>query len=178
MSRGRIGLLQLIIHMGQKHACSWARYALGQDKKRQLPQTRRPSGDFSPFPPFSSKSPLSKFHPIWIASCLAIFAIIAIACISGHKWDGWGNPPVHIISHFNLITFTRYVGWAAIHVTSPIWGPPVSPPPPPPHHVNRLLGIYVKIAEFPQEKRVGPSSLCSPVAGVIIFFSASRIWRT
>lgn len=26
------------------------------------------------------------------------------------------------------------------------------------HHVDRLLGIYVKIAEFPQEKRVGPSS--------------------
>ena len=56
--------------------------------------------------------------------------------------------------------------------------PPFPPSPPPPHHVNRLLGIYVKIAEFPQEKRVGPSSLCSPVAGFFIFFSASRIWRT
>ena len=100
----------------------------GTRQKKTITTNSRPSGDFSPFPPFSSKSPLSKFHPIWIASCLAIFAIIAIACISGRKWDGWGNPPVHIISHFNLITFTRYVEWAAIHVTSPIWGPPPHPP--------------------------------------------------
>ena len=175
MSRGRIGPLQLIIHMVQNHACSWARYALGQDKKRQLPQTRRPSGDFSPFPPFSSKSPLSKFHPIWIASCLAIFAIIAIACISGHKWDGWGNPPVHIISHFNLVTFTRYVGWTAKHVTPPIWGPPH-------HHVNRPLGTdmsrspnFLKRKEWVHHLLL---TLCSPVAGFIISFSASRIWCT
>ena len=25
----------------------------------------------------------------------------------------WGNPPVHIISHFNLITFAWWVGWPA-----------------------------------------------------------------
>ena len=38
----------------------------------------------------------------------------------------WGNPPVHIISPFNLITFTWYSDrWSNTpHVTSPIWGPP------------------------------------------------------
>ena len=32
-------------------------------------------------------SPWGHFwHPVWIASLLAFFAILAIACISGHKW--------------------------------------------------------------------------------------------
>ena len=44
----------------------------------------------------------------------------------------WGNPPIHIISHFNLITFAWNVGWPAtaglphlpgvphLHVTKPL----------------------------------------------------------
>ena len=48
----------------------------------------------------------------------------------------WGNPPVHIISRFNLITFTWSVGWPYERLygqagytplkraTSPTWGPP------------------------------------------------------
>ena len=86
-----------------------------------------------------------------------------------------GNPPVHIISHFNLITFTRYVGWTAKHVTPPIWGPPH-------HHVNRPLGTdmstspnFLKRKEWVHHLLL---TLSSPVDGFIIFFSASRIWHT
>ena len=44
------------------------------------------------------------------------------ACL--HGGGGWGNPPVHIISHLNVITFT--VRWSyPPHVTSPTWGPPL-----------------------------------------------------
>ena len=45
----------------------------------------QPSGGFSPFVPFLPKLSLSRWHPIWITSCLAIFTIFAIACISGHS---------------------------------------------------------------------------------------------
>ena len=34
----------------------------------------------------------------------------------------WGNPPVHVISHFNLITLNDRCGDLP-HVTSAIWGP-------------------------------------------------------
>ena len=34
----------------------------------------------------------------------------------------WGNPPVHIISHFNLMTFTWYVGWPS-KANSPVCNP-------------------------------------------------------
>ena len=35
-----------------------------------------------------------------------------------------GNPPVHIISHFNAITVTSDRLGDPPHVTTPIWGPP------------------------------------------------------
>ena len=44
-----------------------------------------------------------------------IFSVLVRACLHGGGgpqvgevtcFNGWGNPPVHIISPFNLITFT------------------------------------------------------------------------
>ena len=44
-----------------------------------------------------------------------IFSVLVRACLHGGggtqvgevtRFNGWGNPPVHIISPFNLITFT------------------------------------------------------------------------
>ena len=79
--------------------------------------------------------PVMHYHAQELLSCMIFFFQVFSqwfkACLHGGVGPQvrevtclrWGNPPDHIISHFNLITFTWWVGDPP-HVTSPIWGPP------------------------------------------------------
>ena len=47
---------------------------------------------------------------------MCVCVCVCVCVLGGATWYGngplsWGNPPVHIISHFNLITFTWQVKW-------------------------------------------------------------------